>query len=104
MPEDAEPIQRSQLVSMLSVGMQIIRLQSLSRHHRIEVELSGVLASLVGGNLPALHKALRNADQEISSVPGARPGALARLRARSALLVIEEAVNQHEEYFQGHLS
>jgi uncharacterized membrane protein YccC len=101
MPEDAEPIQRSQLVSTLSVGMQIIRLQSLSQHRRIEVELSGVQANLAAGNLPELHKALRKADREISSIPGAHPGAATRLRARSALLAIGESVSRHGEYFEG---
>jgi uncharacterized membrane protein YccC len=100
MPEDAESIQRSHLVSMLSVGMQVIRLQRLSQRRRIEVELSGVLTCLAAGNLPELRTALRDTDRKISSIPGASPGALARLRARSALLAIGESINRRGEYYE----
>ena len=103
MPENAEPMQQSYLVSALSVGMQVIRLQQLSRH-RIKIELSSVLESLADGDLPELSKALSKADHAISSVSDVRPGALARLRVRSKLLAIGESVNRHREYFESCLS
>jgi uncharacterized membrane protein YccC len=100
MPENAEPTELAYLVSALSVGVHLIRLQRLSRHRRIDIELSGVLAGLASGDLPELREALHKADREISSVPAALPGAVARLRARSALLAIEESVNRHREFFE----
>jgi hypothetical protein len=100
MPEDAEPVQRSYLVAALSVGIQIIRFQRLSRHGRIGAELSDIETSLAIGDLPRLRDVLDKVDREIAAVPEARPGAPARLRARSALLAIREAVDRQSEYFE----
>jgi uncharacterized membrane protein YccC len=101
MPEEAEPIQRAYLVSTLSVGIQVIQLQRLSQRHRTGIRLSEVLASLGAGNLPKLHDALRRANGEIASIPVTQPGAPVRLRARSALLAVSEAVDWHRQYFGG---
>jgi len=100
MPEDAKPIRRSCLVASLSVGIQIIRLRRLSRDGRIGSHVSDVLANLAAGNLGELREALTMADKEIASIPDAQPGAPVRLRARSALLAIGEAVNRQREYFE----
>jgi uncharacterized membrane protein YccC len=102
MPEEAEPIQRSYLVSVLSVGLQVIRLQRLSRHGRIGAEISDIQASLAAGDLPKLRAVLDAADKEIASIPDTRQGARGRLRARSALLAVGAAVNRQSEYFASH--
>jgi uncharacterized membrane protein YccC len=102
MPEEAEPVQRSYLVSVLSVGLQVIRLQRLSRHGRIGAEISDIQASLAAGDLPKLRAVLHALDHEIASIPDTQRGARGRLRARSALLAIGEAVNRQSEYFESH--
>ena len=104
MPEQAAPIQRAYLMSTLSVGIQIIRLQRLSRNGRIKIHLPDVLASLAVGNVTELGEMLRRADQDISSIPESEPGARVRLRARSALLAIGEAVDRQREFFRGQSS
>src|SRR5205085_802689 len=50
LPEEGEPIQRSYLVAAFSVGLQVIRLQRLSRRGRIGIEISALLASLAVGD------------------------------------------------------
>jgi uncharacterized membrane protein YccC len=102
MPEEAEPVQRSYLVSVLSVGLQVIRLQRLSRHGRIGAEISDIQASLAAGDLRKLRVTLDAVDQEIASIPDTRQRARGRLRARSALLAVGEAVNRQSEYFESH--
>ena len=102
MPEEAEPVQRSYLVSVLSVGLHVISLQRLSRHGRIGAEISDIQACLAAGDLAKLGVVLHALDQEIASIPDTRPGARGRLRARSALLAIGEAVNRQREYFESH--
>jgi uncharacterized membrane protein YccC len=101
MPE-AEPVQRSYLVSVLSVGLQVIRLQRLSRRGRIGAEISDIQASLAAGDLAKLRVVLDALDQQIASIPDTRQGARGRLRARSALLAIGEAVDRQREYFESH--
>jgi uncharacterized membrane protein YccC len=102
LPEEAKPIQRSYLVSLLSVGLHVIRLQRLSIHGRIGAEISDVQASLAVGDLPKLRVVLDAVDQDIASIPDTRQGARGRLRARSALRAIGDAVNRQSEYFESH--
>jgi uncharacterized membrane protein YccC len=101
MPEEAEPIQRAYLMSTLSVGIQIIRLQRLARNSRIKIHLPDVLAGLAAGNVAELREVLRRVDRNILSISESEPGASVRLRARSALLAIGEAVDRHRPYFGG---
>jgi uncharacterized membrane protein YccC len=100
MPQEAEPAQRAYLVSTLSVGIQIIRLQRLPQRDRSGMRLQEVLTKLAAGDLPKLHDALDRADREIALIPEAQPGARVRLRVRSALLAIGEAVDWHRHYFE----
>jgi uncharacterized membrane protein YccC len=101
MPGQAEPIQRAYLMSTLSVGIQIIRLKWLSQRSHVRIGLPKVLANLAAGDLPKLHDALGQADRELASISETQPGAPVRLRARSALLAIGEAVDWHRQYFGG---
>ena len=101
MPEAAEPVQRSFLVATLSVGIQVIRLSHLARHGQISARLAGMRESLAHGDLATLRRALDNLGDDLAAIPDSVPGARGRLRARSALLAIEDAVNRHSGFFEG---
>jgi uncharacterized membrane protein YccC len=101
LPEAAEPVQRSYLVSTLAVGIQLIRLQRLHRAGRIGAELRDVQTCLAAGDITRLRAVLDTVDQEIAALPADRPGVSGRLRARSALLIIREAIDRHRDYFEG---
>ena len=101
MPEAAEPVQRSFLVATLSVGIQVIRLSHLARHGQISARLAGMRESLAHGDLATLRRALDNLGDDLAAIPDSVPGARGRLRARSALLAIEDAVNRHNGFFEG---
>ena len=100
MPEDAEPVQRSLLVATLSVGIQVIRLSHLARPGQITIRLTEMRESLAHGDLTMLRRALDNLGDDLAAVPDTIPGARGRLRARSALLAIEDAVNRHSAFFE----
>ena len=100
MPEGAEPVQRSLLVTTLSVGIQVIRLSHLTRHGQISSRLAEMRESLAHGDLIMLRRALDELGEGLAAVPDTIPGARGRLRARSALLAIEDAVNRHSGYFE----
>jgi uncharacterized membrane protein YccC len=102
LPEEAEPVQRPYLVSVLAVGLHVIRLQRLARHGRLGAELSDVQASLAAGDLPKLRVVLEALDREIAAIPDTQRGAPGRLRGRSALLAIGETVNRQRAYFESH--
>jgi uncharacterized membrane protein YccC len=100
MPEAAEPVQRSFLVTTLSVGMQVIRLSHFARHGQISTRLTEMRQNLAPGDLATLRHVLDDLSDDLAAVPDTVPGARGRLRARSALLAIEDAVNRHSGYFE----
>jgi len=100
MPEAAEPVQRSYLVATLSVGIQVIRLSHLTRQGQISPKLAEMRKNLAQGDLNMLRRTLDDLGDDLAAVPDAIPGGRGRLRARSALLAIEDAVNRHRGYFE----
>jgi uncharacterized membrane protein YccC len=99
LPEQAEPLQRAQLMAALSVGTVIIRLRRVAHRFDQDVELDAVLDAVVKGNSSAAAERLACLDQRLSALPNTRPGARARLRARSSILAMSEALAQHAAYF-----
>jgi uncharacterized membrane protein YccC len=93
LPDQATPLQRAQLVALLTVGSQIIELRrtigpALCR------DLDAALAALVRqGVVPAVER-LGNVDGTLAAdeVPTA-------LRARAGILAISDALTQHAQFF-----
>jgi uncharacterized membrane protein YccC len=99
MPEQAEPVQRAQLMAALGVGTEIIRLCRLARRLGRDAELEAALACLADGDCASTTSHLARLDQELAALPLATPRAL--LRARSSVLVISEALERYADYFSG---
>jgi hypothetical protein len=99
LPEKAEPLQRAQLVAALSVGTEIIRLRRIAHRFDQDVELDGALDAVAKGDSSAAAERLARLDQRLAALPNTRPGARARLRARSSILAMSEALAQHAAYF-----
>jgi uncharacterized membrane protein YccC len=103
LPEQAEPLQRAQLVAALSVGTEIIRVRRIA--HRFDqdvdqdVELDAAFHLVAKGDSSAATERLTRLDQRLAALPNNSPGARARLRARSHILAISEALAQHAAYF-----
>jgi uncharacterized membrane protein YccC len=101
MPETAEPIQRSYLVTTLTVGIQLIRLGRIAARGPIGAELWKMRESLAAGDIDTLRSALARLDEDVAAVADTVPGTRGRTRARAALLAIGDAVRSHREYFEG---
>jgi uncharacterized membrane protein YccC len=99
LPEQAEPLQRAQLVAALSVGTEIIRLRRVVPRFDQDVELDAALNAVAKGDSSAAVERLAQLDQRLAALPNTRPGARARLRARSSILAMSEALAQHAAYF-----
>jgi hypothetical protein len=54
---------------------------------------------VVKGNSSAAAERLACLDQRLAALPNTRPGARARLRARSSILAMSEALAQHAAFF-----
>jgi hypothetical protein len=99
LPEQAEPLQRAQLVAALSVGTGIIRLRRVARRFELHAELDAALDALARGDSSVATEHLARYDKRLAGLPRTGPGARVRLRARASILAMLEALAQHPAYF-----
>jgi len=101
LPEQAEPLQRAQLLAALSVGNEVVRLRRIAPRFELHDELDAALGAVARGDGAAAAERLARVDRKLAALPGAMPGARVRLRARGSLLAMSEALAQHASYFYG---
>jgi uncharacterized membrane protein YccC len=98
LPDQAEPLQRAQLLAALSVGSEIIELR---RRVAAASELDAALAAFAQGNSAIAIARLRQLDRQLASAPDAGAHEAVALRARARILVLCEALSEHASYFDG---
>jgi uncharacterized membrane protein YccC len=99
MPEQAEPLQRSQLLAALSVGIGMIRLGRVARRFSLTAPFDAARAALARGDCAGAEEHLAAFDRDLAAMPDAAPGARARSRARGRVLAIFEALAEHHAFF-----
>jgi uncharacterized membrane protein YccC len=99
LPDQALPLQRSQLLAALSVGSEIIRLRGIAPRLGLGPDLEAALAALAHGNSALATAGLARLDHRLAARPGAEPETELALRARSSILAISEALAEHASYF-----
>jgi uncharacterized membrane protein YccC len=95
--EQAEPLQRAQLMAALSVGTEIIRLRRVAHRFDQDARLDIALDALARGDSSVAIDRLGELDQRLAALPGS--GGRVRLRARSSMLAMSEALARHADYF-----
>jgi uncharacterized membrane protein YccC len=98
LPAQAESLPRAQLLAALSVGIEIIRLRRAARQLDLQVELNAALRAMSRGDTMTANEHLAQLDARLAALISSRPGQI-RLRARSSILAISEALVQHRAYF-----
>ncbi len=97
LPDQAQPLQRSELMAAFSIGSEIIQ----RRHNALRLALDTVLATaldaLAQGQSALAVERLASIDQVLASRRDAAPAAL---RAQSLILAISAALTQHTAYFE----
>ena len=98
LPDQAEPLQRAQLLAALSVGSEIIQLRHMARKPWPAGQLDAALAALAQGNSAIAIARL------LSSTAGSPPlptpaGDGHRAAGARRILVISEALAEHGSYF-----
>ena len=101
LPDAAEPLQRAQIVTTLSVGSEIINLRRIAPQLGFGSELDAALAALADGDSAAANARLAALDRRLGSLPDSDPQARLALRARALILGIGDALEQHRAYFDG---
>jgi uncharacterized membrane protein YccC len=99
LPEEAEPVQRGQLMAALSLGTAIIRLRHVARRFGLQVELDAALEAVARGESAVAIAGLARLDHSLAALPGAGTGSRVTLRARGSILAMSEALAQHAPYF-----
>ncbi|MGH8133350.1 MAG: FUSC family protein, partial [Steroidobacteraceae bacterium] len=99
MPDAAEPLQRAQLVTALSVGNGIIQLRRIAPQLSLDSDLGAALDALAQGNSAIATTRLARLDDRLASLPGTGSETSLALQARGSILAISEAFVAHASYF-----
>lgn len=101
LPDQADPLQRAQLLAAFSVGAAIIHLRHISASLALGPELDAALTALAQSNGAATRTQLAQLEHRLASWPDAEPDAQRALRARAGILVISEALAEHGAFLGG---
>jgi uncharacterized membrane protein YccC len=101
LPDQAEPLQRAQLVAALSVGSETIRLRRIVGQLLAQEDLDAALAALAQGDTEDASRRLGFVDGDLASASEEELSAADALRARASILVISDALSQYASYFGG---
>jgi uncharacterized membrane protein YccC len=94
LPDQAQLLQRSQLMAAFSVGAQIIQLRRICRRLDLSLDLDAALEAVARGNCAMAAAELANLETALTPRSGA-----AALRARGLIFAISDALTQHAFYF-----
>ena len=99
LPDEAEPLQRSQLVAALSVGTEIIQLRHIAPRLGLGADLDTALVALAHGENAIAAARLARLDDCLASIPEGGSEASLACQGRGSILAISEALIQHASYF-----
>jgi uncharacterized membrane protein YccC len=100
LPDAAEPLQRAQIVTALSVGSEILELRRMAPQLGAHSELNAALAGLAQGDVDGATARLDALDRRLAALPDTHLQISLALRARALILVISDALIQHRAYFE----
>jgi uncharacterized membrane protein YccC len=95
LPDQAQPLQRSQLMAAFSVGTEIIQLRHTCHRLDLSADLDGALDAVGRGNCAMATAKIAALDAALTSSSNT-----AALRARSRVLALSQALTQHSSYFE----
>ena len=101
MPDEAEPLQRAQLLTALSLGSEIIELRRVAPQLGLASDLDAALEPFAQGNSAAAVARLERLDRRLASLTESDPQTLLILHERARILLISDALMQHRAYFDG---
>jgi uncharacterized membrane protein YccC len=99
LPEQAEPLQRAQLLTALLVGTEIIRLRRTAPRLGLVSALDSALEALARGNSVAATAGLTALDLRLALLGQGDPQTSIVQRERARVLAICDALVRHRSYF-----
>lgn len=95
MPEEAAPVQRAELLTVLSIGTNIIRLRRIADRIHLAPLIAPALEALARGDS---RETVRQLEELERALPAQHGPAFSILRLRGLALALSEAINQHATF------
>jgi hypothetical protein len=104
LPDQAEPLQRAQVLAALSVGTEIIHLRRAAPQLGLASQIDSSLDALARGNSVAAAAGLAAIDQRLASLRQGEARASLVQRERGRVLAICDALVRHRSFFDAGVS
>jgi uncharacterized membrane protein YccC len=95
LPDQAQPLERAEMLATFSVGTEIIQLRRIARRMDLGSELDAALEAVRCGDIALATAHLDRLDDALAARSGA-----AAMRARGSILAMTEVLTQHAAYFE----
>jgi uncharacterized membrane protein YccC len=99
LPDQAQPLQRAQLVEAIFTGTEIICLRRIAPRLGVGTELAAALATLARGNSAAATAQLALIDRRLAVLADQDAAAPLPLEARSSILALSDVLTLYAPYF-----
>jgi uncharacterized membrane protein YccC len=99
MPEQAEPVERSQLVAAVAVGKDIVRCRAVAPRFVPGAAVDAALQALAEGRSREAMERLKDIDRLLAALPRAEPASRIVLRLRASILAICGQLAEFGPYF-----
>jgi uncharacterized membrane protein YccC len=99
MPEQAEPVERAELVAAMAVGNQIVRLRRVAPRFVPGAAVDTALRALAEGRSGEASERLKDIDSQLAALPRTRPGSRTVLGLRAGLLMVCGQLASYPSYY-----
>jgi uncharacterized membrane protein YccC len=99
MPDQAEPVERAELVAAMSVGNEIVRLRRVVPRFVPGAAVDTALQALAEGRSGEATERLKDIDRQLAALPSTRSGSRIVLGLRAGLLVVCGQLGSYPSYY-----
>ena len=99
MPEQAEPVERSQLVAAVAVGKDIVRCRAVAPRFVPGAAVDAALQALAEGRSGEAMDRLKDIDRLLAALPRTEAASRIVLRLRASILAISGQLSEYAPYF-----
>jgi uncharacterized membrane protein YccC len=99
MPEQADPVERAEVVAAVSIGKEIVRLRRVPPRFVPGGDLEAALQALAEGRSGEAIERLKDIDRRLAALPRAEAASRILLRLRASILAISAQLAEYPSYF-----
>ncbi len=99
MPDQAEPVERAELVAAMAVGNHIVRLRRVAPRFVPGAAVDTALQALAEGRIGEADERFKDIDRQLAALPRTRSGSRTVLGLRAGLLVVCGQLASHASYY-----